>query len=439
MLGYFIQLAVRSLRRNVVLTALMIAAVGVGIGASMTMLTTLITMSGDPIPDKSSQLFLPQIDSFGDASRTHDMRDVPYELPYPDALAFMEARQGVRQTAMYPMALNVKPAQGDLFQAAGRATYADFFAMFEVPFRSGAAWGHREDADQANVVVLSSTLADRLFPGVDAVGKTVNLGKRDYRVSGVAAHWTPTPRFYDTNAGGFDEPEEFYIPFSTAIDRQIETDEYACDATSLAARWDARLKSDCPWVQFWVELPQAAQVAAFRRFLQNYAAEQHRLGRYPWLPVTAMYDVMGWMDHVHVVPSEVRVNSMIAGGFLIVCLINAVGLMLAKFSSRAVELSVRRALGASRNSLFLQCVTESLLIGFLGGLLGLSLTGVGLSALRDLRGITHQDSTAGHLASLNIEIVLITFGVSILATICSGLYPALRASRVQPAWQLKAQ
>ena len=97
------------------------------------------------------------------------MRDVPYVLPYRDAEAFMKAQLGVRQTAMYPTALNVKPPQGELFAASGRAAYADFFAMFEVPFRSGAPWGHREDADQGNVVVLSSTLADRLFPGVASV------------------------------------------------------------------------------------------------------------------------------------------------------------------------------------------------------------------------------------------------------------------------------
>jgi hypothetical protein len=60
MLGYYLELATRSLRRNVVLTVLMIAAVGVGIGASMTMLTTLRVMSRDPIPDKSSVLFAPQ-------------------------------------------------------------------------------------------------------------------------------------------------------------------------------------------------------------------------------------------------------------------------------------------------------------------------------------------------------------------------------------------
>ena len=144
-------------------------------------------------------------------------------------------------------------------------------------------------------------------------------------------------------------------------------------------------------------------------------------------------------DQVNVVPSEVRVNSMIAGGFLLVCLINAVGLMLAKFSSRAVELSVRRALGASRTDLFLQCLTESLLIGLLGGLLGLALTAAGLAAVRSLRGISLQDVAARHLVSLNMEIVLITFALATMATVCSGLYPALRASRVQPGWQLKSQ
>ncbi|MEJ0008810.1 MAG: hypothetical protein WDM77_21215 [Steroidobacteraceae bacterium] len=65
MLGYYLHLAVRSLRRNPALTALMIAAIGVGIGASMTMLTNLRVMTGDPIPDKSSQLFAPQIDVWG--------------------------------------------------------------------------------------------------------------------------------------------------------------------------------------------------------------------------------------------------------------------------------------------------------------------------------------------------------------------------------------
>jgi putative ABC transport system permease protein len=61
--GYYFDLALRGLRRNPVLTGLMITAIGVGIGASMTTLCVFRAISGNPIPDKSAQLFLVQIDS----------------------------------------------------------------------------------------------------------------------------------------------------------------------------------------------------------------------------------------------------------------------------------------------------------------------------------------------------------------------------------------
>ena len=64
MLAYYFRLGLRSLRRNVVLTVLMIAAIAVGIGASMTTLTVFRAMSGNPIPRKSSQLFAVQIDNW---------------------------------------------------------------------------------------------------------------------------------------------------------------------------------------------------------------------------------------------------------------------------------------------------------------------------------------------------------------------------------------
>jgi putative ABC transport system permease protein len=441
MLGYCFELAIRSLRRNIVLTALMVAAVGVGIGASMTMLTTLVAMSSNPIPDKSSQLFVPQIDVTGYGSRRHDANNLPLQLPYRDAMALMRAQRAAHQAAMYPVTLNVKPPWGDPFQAAGRATYADFFAMFEAPLRDGTVWGRQEDDQRANVVVLSAKLADRLFPSGDAVGRTINLGEKDYRVIGVLRSWTLVPRFYDVlSTDAYAEPEDFFLPFSTAIDRMIRTQGYAgCEATALPAEWTARLNSDCAWVQFWVELPTAAQVSAFKSYMENYAAQQRQLGRFQWLPLVALRDVMDWLAYIHIVPSEARVDALIATGFLLVCMINAVGLMLAKFGSRAMELSVRRALGAARSDLFLQCVTETTVIGILGGVLGLGLTAAGLAALRSMRGIASQDSAVGHLVSLNTEMVVITFVAAVLTTVCSGLYPALRASRVQPGWQLKVQ
>jgi putative ABC transport system permease protein len=441
MLRYYFALAFRSLRRNVLLTVLMTAAVGVGIGACMTTLTTLMAMSANPIPDKSSQLFIPQIDLSGYASDHYDVSSLARDFSYRDAMAFMGARLGLRQTATYPVQLTVIAPQGGRFQQLGRATYADFFAMFEVPFRSGAAWRSSEDQDRANVVVVSSRLADRLFPGREAVGRTITLGRRDYRITGVLQPWTPIPRFYDITyngtRGAFAEPEDFYLPFTLAIDRQIQTNDFGCDPMARAA-WAAQLDSNCTWIQFWVELPDAAYVRGFTNFLRGYAVQQRQSGRLQWVPLTALHDVMDWLDLQHVVPEQTRVDSMIAGGFLLVCLINAVGLILAKFSSRAGELSVRRALGASRTDLFRQCLAETWMIGLFGGVLGLALTAAGLSALRALRGVSAQ-SVTGHLTALNPQMVLITLVVSLIATVGAGLYPALHASRVQPGWQLKSQ
>src|SRR5690242_20975698 len=94
--AYYLDLALRSLRRNAVLTALTVVAVAVGIGASMTVFTLFRALSNDPIPEKSSQLFTVLIDNWGPTA------PVPLNLrlaiSYPDAAALLRARQDVRKS-----------------------------------------------------------------------------------------------------------------------------------------------------------------------------------------------------------------------------------------------------------------------------------------------------------------------------------------------------
>src|SRR5271167_2870895 len=102
MFYYYFGLAVRSLKRNLVLTVLMIAAIGVGIGASMTTLTVFRAMDSDPIPQKSRQLFAVQIDNWGPASRnivTGDAENLQPQIAYPDAIGLMNAQAAHRQSA----------------------------------------------------------------------------------------------------------------------------------------------------------------------------------------------------------------------------------------------------------------------------------------------------------------------------------------------------
>jgi putative ABC transport system permease protein len=445
MSGYYLKLAVGSLRRNVVITALMVAAVGVGIGASMTVYTVLHAMSGNPIPHKSDQLYAPQIDVWGPPTQETGTSqgvdyNLPSQLPYRDAVALLQAQRAPHQAVMYAVSQDISPPAGRAFRASGRATSRDFFALFDVPFRSGAVWDADAENKRENVVVLSAKLADRVFPDMDPLGKVISLSDRDYRIVGVAQTWAPMPRFYDLESGGLGDAEQFFIPFTTAIDRQIPSSGGENCQGVPTGGWEAHLNSDCAWIKFWAELPTTAQARDFKTFLVNYASEQRNLGRFHWPPRVELRNVTDLLIYNSVVPPAIRAIGYVADGFLAVCLVNAVGLLLAKFSSRAKELALRRALGASRGAIFGQCVTETLLIGFLGGVFGLALTAGGLAGLRALLAAANQQGLpVDRLASLSAEIIVITLFVAVAVTVGAGLYPTWRASRVQPAWQLKAQ
>jgi len=387
---------------------------------------------------------VPQIDVWGPQSRQNGNqagRDrLPGQLTYRDADFLLRARRADRQAAMYSVIQDVSPAAARPFRVAGRATSRDFFALFDVPFRSGAVWDREAEDKRANVVVLSSKLADRLFPHADAVGQVVTLSDRDYRVVGVAEPWAPMPRFYDLFSGAFGESEQFFLPFATAIDRHITANGSENCQAAPTGGWDAHLNSDCVWLQFWVELSSAAKVHDYANFLYGYAAQQRQLGRFHWPPRVELRNVVEWLVYNDVVPPAIRAIGLVADGFLVVCLINAVGLLLAKFSSRAKELALRRAVGASRGQIFRQCVTETAVIGLAGGVLGLVLTAAGVMGLRALLAeASRLGVDVARLIKLDAGMVAITLTVAVAVTVCAGLYPTWRASQVHPALQLKVQ
>ena len=112
MFVYYFRLGLRSLNRNVVLTLLMIVAIAVGIGACMTTLTVFRAMSGDPIPQKSSQLYAPQIDNWGPDQHngTGSVDRLEPQLSYIDVMELMKAHVAKRQSGMYAALLSLRPA-----------------------------------------------------------------------------------------------------------------------------------------------------------------------------------------------------------------------------------------------------------------------------------------------------------------------------------------
>ncbi len=434
MFGYYLDLALRSFRRNRVLTALMVLAIAVGIGASMTTLTVLHVLSGDPLPGKSSELYYPQIDP-QDARGMMPGTMPPEQVTLIDGMNLLRAKQADRQALMMGGAVPIQPDSSllDPFYVEARYTSADFFAMFDAPFRYGHGWSGTDDEAHARDVVITRKLDDKLFNGTDSTGRTLRIGSTSFRIVGVLDDWRPNPHFYDLNTGSYNYYEQVFLPLQTALELHFDHNgSNDCWGNGTGGAGGIYPSATCVWLQFWVELDSPAKAAAYKQFLIHYSEEQKALGRFARAPNVRLDDLMRWLDYNGVVPSDVRLQAWLAFGFLLVCLLNTVGLMLAKFLRRSGELSVRRALGASRRALFAQLLTESGVIGLAGGLGGL------LLALLGLWMVQHRSTDYASLAHLDPPMLLVTFALAIGASLVAGTLPAWRACNVTPALQLKS-
>ena len=437
MFSYYFKLGVRSLRRNPALTALMVLTLAVGVAASIATLTILHMMSGNPIPHKSERLLVPIVDNGPLEGYTPQERPDDMQLSYKDTVNLLASGQGERRTAIYGISAAIEPGRKDLgaFNSSGLAPTSHFFAIFETPFRFGQPWSEAEDKAGADVVVLSRALSERLFGEADPVGKPVRMMGFTYKVVGVTENWKPIPRYYKIigGPGAFGEQDEFYIPFNSAIRHETpHNGSMSCNGNREPG-WQGLLDSECTWFQFWFELASASDRDGLKAWLDNYAAEQRKLGRLMRNAPNHLFDVMEWLEEMKVVGNDSRLSAWLAFGFLLLCLVNTMGLLLAKFSVRAAEVGIRRSLGASQRDIFTQFLIESGVIGLAGGLLGL------LLALGSLALIGAQSKGMANVAQMDFVMLAFTFVLAVAAAMLAGLLPTWRACQVTPALQLKSQ
>jgi putative ABC transport system permease protein len=431
MFAYYLDLALRSFRRHKALTALMVLAIALGIGASMTTLTVLHVLSGDPLPGRSAHLYYPQLDP-RDMNGYQPGGEPPGQVSWIDGMNLLHAKRADRQALMTGGQVPVQPTQAnvDPFYVDARYTTAGFFPMFDTPFAYGRPWTATEDEAAARVAVISSSLNNKLFGGRNSVGQTVRADDVDLRIVGVLADWRPNPHFYDLYLGQYGENEDVFVPLSTSQELKY-AHSGSIDCWGTGSQGDLKT-APCTWLQFWVQLDTPAKYAAYKSFLVHYSEEQKALGRFQRPPTVRLRNVMQWLDYSQVVPGDVRLQAWLAFGFLLVCLVNTVGLMLAKFLRRSGEIGVRRALGAARRTVFEQLLVEAGIIGLAGGIGGVLLAQLGLWLVRQ------QPADYAKLAYLDPMMLCITFALAIGASLLAGLLPAWRACRIAPALQLKA-
>ena len=435
MFQYYFRLALMSIFRTPAITALMVAAIAIGIAVCTMTLTVYHLMSANPVRERNDVLFAVTADSWDPERPWDDAHPAlaPSEWTYRDATALLAAGAADRTVIMRKtgFTLESNPAIKP-FLVEARLTTGDFFSMFYVPFQYGGGWDHKADRDALPVVVLSKKTNDTAFGGQNSVGKVIKLDSREYRVLGVLKDWQPTPKFYDLNNGQYDSIEDVYVPFALGAQLQLQpAGNVNCWKPEEITGFAQFLNSECIWNQVWVELATPQAQARFREFLDGYVMHQKSLGRFPRPLNNHLYNVQQWLDVNEVVAKDNRVLMGLAFMFLAVCVLNVVGLLLAKFLGRAKITALRRALGASRRQLFQQHLVEVGVIGLAGGILGLVFGALGLLGMRRLY------ENYDRLTHLDLSVALLALTISIAASAIAGIYPAWRVCRVSPSTYLR--
>ena len=442
MVTYNLRVAAKSLKRNPILTAVIIAAIALGICVSTTFTTVRHMFTRDPLPGKSDKVFYVRLDNwdkdqaYPQSSDIGNVHRVPPQITYRDAVELTRAPMPVRQFLSYVARVPVFPdrAVSRPYIETIRLTQADFFPMFDVPFQYGHPWDHRADAAGEQIVVLDNPTNQRLFGGKNSVGKTLQIRDRNFTVVGVLAPWRPFIRVYDLVNNFVAAPEGIYIPFNVGLRMEIlpsgETDTPTWGANFDFTKFSARMASEFDFVQLWVELRSPADRAAYQRFVDDYVLQQKKSGRFPRPLNNVILSLREMLFDMGVIRPKLSAMAALSILFLLICALNLSGLVLGKFLARAPEVSMRRALGASRADVFLQHIFECELVGIAGGAIGMLLS---IGVVRIIGKLISDTS----VISLDAEMIASAVLLSLVAGLVAGLYPAWRICSVQPAVQLK--
>ncbi len=273
---------------------------------------------------------------------------------------------------------------------------------------SGRFFTHSEVAAGAQVCVLGYKTADDLFLGDDPIGQTVWINRKPCEVIGVIAELETV----DMQERTWSKPNEaFYLPVSTAVQHLFENE---------------------PWVEITAHVTDEArmeeakaQIAAHLRM--RHGIEQGIDGK--WLDdfrMTTKKDILGVQQDAArtfaVLLTALAVVSLVVGGFGIM------NVMLVSVTERTREIGVRMAVGARQQDVVLQFLLEAALLSLAGGMLGI---------LAGILTIPLAASLNAGLALLDPASIPVALLVALATGIIFGLYPALRAARLDPIEALR--
>jgi putative ABC transport system permease protein len=378
--------------KNPSFTFAAIAALALGIGANTAIFTVVNSVLLKPLtypePDRIVQFLLTSPQGNGPGAsipKFHNWQD--QTSVFQDVSAYDFGGPGFNLTGTVPE------------QIHGLHVTKDYFKLFGAPIMLGRTFNEQEDRPNGGkVAVISYGLWKRKFgSNPRVVGSSISLGGEPYTILGVIG-----PDF-DT-----DSVSDIWLPFQFDPNSQNQGHYF------IAA---GRLKPGVTLAQANAQLKVAAD--QFRR-------------RYPGvIDPKDGFAVQSLRDSI---VSDVRSSLFVllgAVGFvLLIACANVANLLLVRATGRKREFAIRAAMGAGRMRIVRQLLTESVLLSFTGGVLGLILGYLGVRALLAVSpGNIPRIGENGAGVSLDWRVLVFTLGISLLTGILFGLFPAIGASR----------
>jgi putative ABC transport system permease protein len=282
-----------------------------------------------------------------------------------------------------------------------RGVSADYLQVRRWPLAEGTGFSDADVSAYAKVVVLGRSVADELFQDVDPVDQTMRIGSQLFRVLGVL-------EAKGASAMGNDD-DIVLIPYTTAqryLLRRTWVDDGMCSATSDAV---------VPTAQAHI-----IDLMRIRHRLGDGKADDFNI-RAPDEQIKTREEAAKSMG---LLLAGIASVSLIVGG------VGVMNIMLVSVTERTREIGLRLAIGARARDVQGQFLTEAIVLGLLGGLLGVGLGYIGATAVTQ---------SLGWPVTVSTQTVLIAVGFSMGVGLVFGYYPARHAARLDPIEALRKE
>jgi putative ABC transport system permease protein len=278
-------------------------------------------------------------------------------------------------------------------------TTPDYQWVRNAPVAEGEYFSNTDNLRRERVCVIGKTVVENLFGQTDPIGRTIKMRGINFKVVGVLKE--------KGVQGWWNQDDQILIPLETAMYRVMGRDSYG--SISL------RVAND--------NLMDVATVE-----VESALRREHRLrqGEENDFSVRSMSDVASTLGEATetftVLLASIALVSLVVGG------IGIMNIMLVSVTERTREIGVRMALGARRRDILMQFLIESVTLASLGGLIGIA-GGVGAATI--MADLYNWNTLVSPPA------VAISFGFAFVVGVFFGLYPARKASRLDPIEALR--